>query len=170
MENDVIFGKMNIDEINNVSNMVNNVFNEFVGIDYSENGKRTFKDYIKPRNIMERYNNGKSYFYIAKCNNEIIGILEVKNKDHISLLFVKKEFHGKGVGKKLFENYLETLKQDNIGIKTITVNSSFFAEKIYSKMGFIKIDEAQERDGIKYIPMEYKKEIGDLNIQKNLIK
>jgi len=156
MENDIIFGKMNKDEINNVSNMVSNVFNEFVGIDYSENGKRTFKDYIEPKKILERYNNGTSHFYIAKSNNEIIGILEVKNKDHISLFFVKKEFHGKGIGKQLFNNYIKALKQDNNGIKKITVNSSFFAEIIYSKMGFIKTDEAQERDGIKYIPMEYK--------------
>ena len=29
-------------------------------------------------------------------------------------------------------------------------------EKIYSKLGFIKTDEMQEKNGIKYIPMEYK--------------
>jgi predicted GNAT family N-acyltransferase len=45
---------------------------------------------------------------------------------------------------------------ENNGIKIITVNSSFFAEKIYSKMGFMKTDEMQEKDGIKYIPMENK--------------
>jgi predicted GNAT family N-acyltransferase len=50
------------------------------------------------------------------------------------------------------------LKQGDYGIKIITVNSSFLAEKIYSKMGFIKTDEIQERDGIKYIPMEYNME------------
>jgi predicted GNAT family N-acyltransferase len=155
MDNNIIFCEMNINDINNVSNMVNNVFDEFVGIDYSENGKKTFKDYIDSKNILERYNK-TSNFYIAKCNDEIIGILEIKNKDHVSLFFVKREFHGKGIGKRLFDNYIRTLKQENNGIKTITVNSSFFAEKIYSKMGFIKIDEIQERDGIKYIPMENK--------------
>ena len=155
MEN-IIIDELKIDEINNVSNMINNVFDEFVGIDYSENGKKTFKDYISPKNIFERFNNKISKFYIAKYINEIIGILEIKNKDHISLFFVKKEYHGKGIGKKLFDNYIRTLIQDNIGIKVITVNSSFFAEKIYSKMGFTKIDEIQEKDGIKYIPMENK--------------
>jgi len=156
MENDIIFDEMNINDINNVSNMVNNVFDEFVGKDYSENGKKTFKDYITPKNILERFNNKTSKFYVAKHSDEIIGILEIKNKDHISLFFVKKEYHGKGIGKKLFENYIKTLKQGNNGIKVITVNSSFFAEKIYSKMGFIKTDEIQEKDGIKYIPMENK--------------
>ena len=156
MENNIIIDELKIDEINSVSNMINNVFDEFVGIDYSENGKKTFKDYITPKNILERLNKNISHFYVAKYIDEIIGILEIKNKDHISLFFVKKEYHGKGFGKILFDNYIKILKQDNNGIKVMTVNSSFFAEKIYSKLGFIKIDEIQERDGIKYIPMEYK--------------
>ena len=156
MGNNIVFDEMDINDINNVSNMVNNVFDEFVGIDYSEKGKNTFKDYIIPKNILERFNNKTSQFYIAKYSDEIIGILEIRNKDHVALFFVKKEYHGKGIGKKLFDNYIKTLKQDNNGIKAITVNSSFFAEKIYSKIGFIKIDEIQEREGIKYIPMEYK--------------
>jgi GNAT superfamily N-acetyltransferase len=153
MESNIIFDEMNINEINNLSNMVNNVFDEFVGIDYSEDGKETFKNYICPKNILERLNNKTSNFYVAKYIDEIIGILEMKNKNHVSLFFVKKEFHGKGIGKKLFDNYIKKLKQENNGIKTITVNSSFFAEKIYSKMGFMKTDEMQEKDGIKYIPM-----------------
>jgi predicted GNAT family N-acyltransferase len=103
---------------------------------------------------LERFTNGTSHFYIAKYIDEIIGILEIRNRDHISLFFVKKEFHGKGIGKKLFDNYIKELKQENV-IKTINANSSFFAERIYSKMGFIKTDEIQERDGIKYMPMEY---------------
>jgi hypothetical protein len=44
MENDIVFDEMKISEINSVSNMVNDVFDEFVGIDYSEYGKETFKD------------------------------------------------------------------------------------------------------------------------------
>jgi GNAT superfamily N-acetyltransferase len=156
MDNNIIFGEMNINEINCISNMVNNVFDEFVGTDYSENGKKTFKNYIAPENILERFNNKTSKFYTAKCNGEIIGILEIRNKDHVSLFFVEKEFHGKGIGKTLFDYYIKTLKQENNEIKIITVNSSFFAEKIYSKMGFVKTSEIQEKDGIRYIPMENK--------------
>jgi predicted GNAT family N-acyltransferase len=136
--------------------MINNVFDEFVGKDYSEEGNREFKKYIESQNILARLNDKSSIFYVAKYNNEIIGTLEIKNKDHISLFFVKKEFHGKRIGKKLFDNFLEKLKQDNSEVKIITVNSSFYAEKIYTKFGFIKTDEIQEKNGIRYIPMEYK--------------
>jgi predicted GNAT family N-acyltransferase len=154
MENNFIFDDLKIEEINLLSNMVNNVFDEFVGGDYSEMGNREFKDYIKSSSILKRINDKISKIYVARYNKDIIGMLEIKNKDHISLFFVRKEYHQKGIGKTLFDNYLKSIK--NSSIKSITVNSSFFAENIYSKMGFIKTDEIQERNGIKYIPMEYK--------------
>ena len=46
-------------------------------------------------------------------HNEIIGILEIKNYDHISLFFVKKDFHNKGIGQKLFEYYINTITKGN---------------------------------------------------------
>ena len=155
-ENDIEIDELKTEEINFVSNMINTVFDEFVGKDYSEEGNNTFKDYINPQNILNRFNEKISQYFIVKYNNEIIGILEIKNKDHISLFYIKKEFHGKGIGKKLFEHYLNIIKNENTGIKIITVNSSIYAEKIHSKLGFIKTNEIQEKDGIKYIPMEYK--------------
>ena len=156
MENNIIFSELKIEEINCFLNIVNDTFDEYVGIDYSEEGKNTFKDYLKPQNILARINEKTSHFYVAKYNNEIIGTLEIKNNNHISLFFVKKEFHGKGIGRKLFENYLRKLKQEKNDIKIISVNSSFYAENIYAKFGFIKTNEIQEKNGIKYIPMEYR--------------
>ena len=152
---DILIDELKTDDIDFVSNLVDSVFDEFVGKDYSEEGNNSFKDYIKPQNILNRYIEKSSQFIIANYGSEIIGILEIKNKDHISLFFIKKKYQGKGIGKKLFGYYLRIIKNENPEIKTITVNSSIYAEKIYSRMGFIKSGEIQEKDGIKYIPMEY---------------
>ena len=135
MEYEIIIDKLDIDEIDIFSNIVNTVFDEFVGIDYSEEGNKTFKDFIDPKNVLERWNDNCNVCFVAKYNNEIIGILEIKNYDHISLFFVKKDFHNKGIGKKLFENYINTITKGNSVLNNITVNSSIFAEKIYSKLG-----------------------------------
>jgi len=154
--NNVIIDELTINEIDCVSNMIDRIFDEFVGKDYSLEGNNTFKDYIKPQNIKNRFIDKSSQFFLAKAEDEIIGIMEIRNKDHISLFFVKKEFLGNGIGKCLFEYYLNKTKNENTEIKTITAHSSIYAERIYSKLGFIKTDEIQEKDGIKYIPMEYK--------------
>ena len=137
------------------SNMINIVFDEFVGKDYSEEGKKSFKDYLEKNSVFERLKNNYYKAYLARFNNEIIGILEIKNNNHISLFFVKKEHHKKGIGKKLFEYFINKIKQENIGINKITVNSSIYAEKIYSRLGFVRINDIQEKNGIIFIPMEY---------------
>jgi predicted GNAT family N-acyltransferase len=134
--------------------MIDNIFDEFVGKDYSAEGNNTFKDYINPKNILNRLIDKSSQFFAAKYEDKIIGIMEVKNFGHISLFFIQKEFHGQGIGKLLLGYYLKKTKNENIGIKAMTVNSSIYAEKIYEKLGFIKTNELQEKDGIKYIPME----------------
>ena len=156
MEYELIIEELKEIEINSFRNLVNNVFDEFVGKDYSEEGNESFKEYTETKNVIIRFSEKSSKFFVAKRDKEIIGALEIKNNDHISLWFVNKKFHGKGIGRKLFEYYLEKLLHNNIEVKTITVNSSIYAEKIYEKIGFIKTNEMQEKNGIKYIPMEYR--------------
>jgi GNAT superfamily N-acetyltransferase len=155
-KNNITIDELKTNEIDYVSSMIDNIFDEFVGMDYSLEGNSTFKDYINPQNIFNRFSDKSSQFFTVKYENKIIGIMEIKNTDHISLFFVKNEFHGQGIGKLLFRYYLEKRKNENTGIKAITVNSSIYAEKIYEKLGFIKTNGLQEKDGIKYIPMEYK--------------
>jgi GNAT superfamily N-acetyltransferase len=156
MENNILIQEMKTEEIEFAINMVETVFNEFVGKDYSEEGNKEFLGFLLSNKMKERLKNNLNKTFIAKYNSEIIGLLEIKNYDHIALFFIKKEFHGKGIGRNLFDYYLEVLIKNNLGIKTISVNSSIYAEKIYSKLGFKKMNEIQEKNGIKYIPMEYK--------------
>jgi hypothetical protein len=92
MENNIIFEELKTEEINQFSIMVNAVFKEFVGIDYSEEGNDAFMDYIEPKNILERLKNKNNNFYVTKHGNEMIGAMEIRNKEHISLFFVKKEY------------------------------------------------------------------------------
>ena len=134
--------------------MVDAVFDEFVGKDYSELGRKTFKDYLDIKKIMERLAQQTSQWYFAKLDNEIIGVLEIRYQNHIALFYVQKEFHRQGIGKKLIQHYLKIMKQNNVNI--LTVNSSIYAEKIYAKLGFIKLGELAERSGIKFIPMAYR--------------
>jgi GNAT superfamily N-acetyltransferase len=152
MENCIVYENLKKEDIQQYCNLINNVFDEFVGNDYSIEGNNTFKEFIEPNNVLERFND--NIYYVAKYNNEIIGVLEIKNMNHISLFFVKKDYHKQGIGKRLFKNYIKTINYNNI--KIITVNSSIYAEEIYSKLGFIKTNEIQEKNGIRYIPMEYK--------------
>jgi len=62
-----------------VNNLISSVFNEFVGFEYTEEGKNVFNDFIKPENILKRYKNG-NIILISENNGIINGILFIPMK------------------------------------------------------------------------------------------
>jgi len=131
--------------------LVQSVFDEFVGQDYSEIGRTFFK-----RAVDVDFINGlpsrNGFSLTIKDEGKIIGIISIRDFSHVALFFVKKEYQGKGIGRKLFEGAKRRItKLDKI--KEIQVNSSPYAVPIYLALGF-KIAEAEkEENGMKYVPM-----------------
>ena len=74
---------------------------------------------------------------------------------HICMLFVDKEYHKKGIGKKLVEIAINICKSCNNELKTVTVNSSPYAVEFYHKIGFKDIENEKIEDGIRFTPMSY---------------
>lgn len=142
----------NITDLNSLSCLVLNSFDKFIAPDYSEEGIKTFYGFFDQGRLLERTLEKGDSIFIAKENNEITGLLATRNKSHISLLFVDEKHQKKGIGKRLFTLLLENTETDKI-----TVNSSPFAEKIYEKLGFFRLSPLEEKDGIKFIPMEFLK-------------
>jgi len=136
-----------------IYNLIKRVYDEFVALDYSEEGNNFFYDWIKPSNITKRQINQKNII-IATIDSEIIGMIEVRENRYISLLFVEKNYHGQGIAKKLFLELLKLCKQRNPGIDKFYVHASPFSIPVYRKLGFVETDEMQEEFGIKYLPME----------------
>jgi predicted GNAT family N-acyltransferase len=129
--------------------LIKSVFDDFVGYEYSAEGNKFFNDFIDSEQIINRYKRGNIILTYEE-NENIIGVIEVKDNNHICLFFVNKAFHNMGVGRILFNSILERVKGKT---DFIEVNASPFSEKIYAKLGFTKLSEMMERNGIKYIPM-----------------
>lgn len=95
-------------------------------------------------------------FWACFHQQKIIGIIASREFCHLSLLFVKKEYHHNGIAKELFNKLKAEIVENNCNTKCITVNSSPFAVQIYIKLGFIPTDEEQIKDGLRFTPMEYR--------------
>ena len=87
-------------------------------------------------------------FYGAFDGEKMVGVLGRGKTAHINFFFVKKEYHRKGIGRKLFEAMLNDCDE-----KRITVNASPYAVNIYKHFGFVPTDSEKETKGIKYTPM-----------------
>jgi len=134
--------------------LVNNVFREFVAVDYSEQGKNTFENYLKNKyeEVAADLISGHKKMWAYFQNDDILGVIATRDISHISLMFVDKQHHRKGIAKQMFHFMVDELK-NNGDITQITVNSSPYAEEVYEHLGFVRTGERQEKDGIIFTPM-----------------
>ena len=100
--------------------LVNDVWNEtyrgIVDDSFLDNMKNTVKDRIK--RMQENYND-EDLNFVFEDKGKLIGFTSVEksrdedypNSGEISSLYLKKEYQGKGLGKKLFNYSLDKLKE-----------------------------------------------------------
>lgn len=112
---------------------------------YSEQGIETFCNFVNNKEITKSFK-----VYGAFEDNILKGIIATDSqKRHIGLFFVDKSSQAKGIGKKLMAIVIENNENS-----FITVNSSRYAIPIYEKLGFVKMEEEKEQDGLKFTPMK----------------
>ena len=121
------------------------IFIESEDESYSKEGIETFCNFVDNKKIIKSFK-----IYGAFEDNILKGLIATdRRKRHISLFFVDKVSQGKGIGKELMKVVI-----NNNGNSYITVNSSRYGVPIYEKIGFIKIEEEKEQDGLKFTPMK----------------
>lgn len=126
-------------------------FLEFEANEYSKEGVEHFLNFISSNELYKMFLIGEYIMYVAKdsTNDKIIGVASLRSCNHVSLLFVDRDYHKKGVGKALLQNLQNGLK-DNL---RLTVNAAPYAVGFYHKLGFMDTKEEQLTDGIRYTPM-----------------
>ena len=136
-----------------ISDMIWDVFCEFEAPEYSEKGVEVFRAFINPQRLADdaKYNGFK--IYCCYDGDILAGVLALRNKKHISLLFVRKSHQKRGIASELVRIIIEYIKMSNPYAIEVTVNSSPYAVEIYKKLGFVATDTMREKDGIIYMAM-----------------
>ena len=121
------------------------IFIESEDESYSKEGIETFCNFVDNKKITKSFK-----VYGAFEDNILKGLIATdRRKRHINLFFVGNDSQGKGIGKKLMN-----IVVNNNENSYITVNSSRYGVPVYEKLGFIKIEEEKEQDGLKFTPMK----------------
>ncbi len=147
--------ELNIKDLKDAIQLVNEVFEEFVAVDYSMEGQQTFHNFLKHKysNILSDLNTGYKKMWCCYIDGKIVGVIATRDISHVSLLFVSKEYQRMGIAKELFQTVKHSLSNQNI--TKITVNSSPYAVPIYEHIGFVATSIELENNGMRYTPMEY---------------
>lgn len=140
------------DEYQDAMGLAWKTFLRFEADEYSPQGVESFQNFITNETLKKLFDTGQYPIFVAVYRGEIVGMLSLRCKTHISLLFVDEHYHYKGVGKNLME-YACTYIQKELCEFKVTVNASPYAVGFYHKMGFVDTEKEKEEDGIRFTPM-----------------
>lgn len=129
-------------------------FMKFEADGYTKEGIRNFEDFITDTTLYRMFIMGAYQMFVALDHNQIVGMITLRNASHISLLFVDEKYHRQGIGRALIE-YLREYLLSEAGIGRVTVNAAPYGVAFYHKLGFRDLRPEEEKDGIKYTPMEF---------------
>ncbi len=90
-------------------------------------------------------------FYGALENEEVVGVLGMRENNHIGYFYIDQSFRGRGIGKSLFK-----LMKKDYENKVFTVNAMPTGVDAYSHLGFSQTGPLEDNGGIVTTPMKYR--------------
>jgi ribosomal protein S18 acetylase RimI-like enzyme len=144
---------MNENDAEAVSNLIQRTFQRFIADTYTSRGIRYFLKHTSKAALLRRKRKNQ-LLVVAELGGTITGMIAVRKGNHVSLLFVAPEFHRRGIGALLFGKALELMKDAIPDLCSVTVNSSSYAVRFYTGLGFSAKRTAYFYKGMKMTPME----------------
>ncbi|MBN2049585.1 MAG: GNAT family N-acetyltransferase [Spirochaetales bacterium] len=134
--------------------LIRRVYDEFVAPDYPPEGNEHFYTFIQPEVLIRRFSAPGHFLITADEGNRLVGVIAVRDNNHIALLFVDREYQSRGIARKLLAEAEERIAAET-GKRQATVFSSPYAVPIYQKLGFQNEGPKQTKDGITFQPMKH---------------
>lgn len=86
---------------------------------------------------------------VAEVENKVVGVAELRDGCHVSMLFVSPDQQKQGIGKALFSGLLQQARSNKI-----TVSASLSSVPAYQKYGFGISGNVGQIAGLIFQPME----------------
>lgn len=136
-----------------VVDMVWKTFMEFEAPDYSEEGILNFKNFLTDGVIYRMFLDGNYPMLVAVTDGRIVGVISVRNRNRISLLFVDAAYHKHGIGSALVARMNQYLKEEKKELY-VKVMAAPYAVDFYRTIGFRDYAPEEQFAGIRVTTME----------------
>ena len=151
---EIIYRSMEPADAPAVSRLILESFTEFIEAEYSEEGRAEFIRHVQPEALVDR-SRSNHFVLVALAGERPAGVIELRDNDHVSLLFVDSRFQRHGLARELLMRALSVARPAKPGLERVTVNSSRFGVPIYEKLGFRQTGPERTVNGIVFIPMAH---------------
>ncbi len=119
--------------------LVERVFDETVAPHYSDAGVRAERSL------------SNHFVLVAERGDTLVGMIEIRNAEHVAMLFVEPRGHG--IGGRLLQAALARCESLRPDLSRITVHSSPNAVPAYERLGFRATDQERELKGVRFVSM-----------------
>ena len=152
MSDAVCYRVMQPGEAGAVSALVLSSFDEFIGPELTDEGNAEFRRFVAPEALEAR--TAEDHFVrVATVDGVLAGMIEIRQNNHVALLFVDKAHQQHGIGKGLLHAALADARAADPDLERVTVNSSRYGVPAYEKLGFRQTGPERSVNGIAFIPM-----------------
>ena len=135
-----------------VAALVEAVFMAHVAPLYTPEGVEEFLGYAEVSEFTRRLQR-EHVILVAETDVQIVGMIEIREQRHISLLFVAGAYQRRGIATELLARAIQLCRRVNPDLTALTVHASPNAVPIYRRLGFAASAEEQVVHGIRYTPM-----------------
>ncbi len=140
------FKKLSKERNSECLDLVWRVFSEFETPLFGEEASLDYK-----RILEETRKNNNITFYGALENDTVVGVLGMRENNHIGYFYIDKNYHRRGIGKKLFN-----LMKSDYERRVFTVNAMPTGVNAYIALGFEQTGDLENRGGVITTPMRYR--------------
>lgn len=140
-------------EVLEALHLVWDVFVQDVAPYYTEEGVKSFSQFIQYENIEQKMRTEGMMLLGAYEGTVLKGVGAIHPSGHISLLFVKKQEQRKGVGRQIFQA-LCSLAVQTFHVTKVTVNAAPGSVEAYRHFGMRDVAPEQMEHGMRYTPLE----------------
>ena len=152
MSDAVCYRVMQPGEAGAVSALVLSSFDEFIGPELTDEGNAEFRRFVAPEALEAR--TAEDHFVrVATVDGVLAGMIEIRQNNHVALLFVDKAHQQHGIAKGLLHAALADARAADPDLERVTVNSSRYGVPAYEKLGFRQTGPERSVNGIAFIPM-----------------
>jgi ribosomal protein S18 acetylase RimI-like enzyme len=142
------------------SDLAVSTFQRYVAPLYTEEGIREFLSYANPSALQSRQASNHVVL-VAFQGVSIVGMLELRDYCHVSMLFVDHLHQRKGIGRMLVNKALRLIQINSPEVREVTVSSAPNVVEAYIHFGFQVTGELQVKNGIAFVPMTLALEMKD---------
>ncbi|WP_417506682.1 GNAT family N-acetyltransferase [Marinomonas gallaica] len=139
---------LQIEDLEAVSAVCMEAFMASVAKSLSEEGIATFTKVAASDAFFERMSKDTNML-VALIKDEIVGVAELREGHHVSMLFVRPDHQRHGLGTQLLNALLLLARSQKV-----TVSASLSSIAAYKKYGFIECGDISEIAGLTYQPMD----------------